>query len=158
MRRTRSTLACFLVVLVALVATSCDASPFSPLPDDASVRWGRTCGFISQCRDEVLDVTRAHIRLTLISTFPPDSGAQRTEEHDIDARRWSDLKEMAEKSGVGWLPDHTGPILADVGNEWVEVEASGAVKRVTFNRGDPPPAVAALTDTLRAMRAEFQMP
>ncbi len=140
----------FLLAATLCAVAACDATPFSPLPDDAVVRWGRTCGSIAGYCGEAMEITRVRARLVRTAAVP-DALPALVEEHDITAATWSALRSAVERSGIWRLHDDYGPPLPDVGREWAEVAVSGSTKRVTFAPGQPPRELRALVDSLHGI-------
>jgi hypothetical protein len=143
--------------LALSLAGACDPSPFSPLPDTAVVRWGTSFGeCLGYCR-QTLEVTRDRLRLVREGTDAAHPTL--TWESALPAGAWATLGDTVEASGIEGLHHVYGcPDCADGGAEWVEVEAPGATRRVTFEYGDAPTELASLVADLRSLRATLGTP
>ncbi len=71
---------------------------------------------------------------------------------------WAYVASLAGRAPIEVLQEVYGcPDCADGGAEWVEfVYNDASTRRVTFEYGDPPQALAALADTLRTVRETFR--
>jgi hypothetical protein len=154
-----------LILFVSLSAAGCSEVGTEALLDETDsfralvLESGTSFGFcVGYCRT-VLVVDSPRVTLTEIHMqYLTPTGAQpdRTRSITLSSSEWSELRASLDVAALKRLAGvHGCPDCADGGAEWIEVQTTGGLVRVTFEYGDVLDGIAPLQAEIRALRARF---
>ena len=143
----------FLIGSLTLGAATMAAEPA------ALVRYGTTYGECVAYCSRSIEVFATRVRFSA-SGFasqprraPFRSGISLNRQEQVEVRR------LILGTSVEGLPERIGcPDCDDSGAEWIEVNRSGHLERITFEKGKSPVQLKPLVDWLSAMQDRFQVP
>lgn len=144
----------FSIALVALIISAFTGCDKNKMTNDMVVKYGSSFGMcVGYCQKE-LQVSSTCITFTKRKNGnKPDT---KTSKKTISEADLNQIKSIIGNLSLTLLPEVIGcPDCADGGAEWIEVNAGGVKRKITFEYGKAPKELETLVSQLKTMQDGF---
>ena len=142
----------WLTVLFAVVHCSFD------LKNLRSVSTGTSFGMCRGYCQQSINITINPLQITTKKepNFPQSSFPSVQKTYPFTSGQWQGLSDVLNLKAFDVLGDTIGcPDCADGGAEWIEIDSTDGVKRVTFENGQDVKGIEAMIEKLRQLRNQY---
>ena len=141
------------VISVIFVAGGCSTEP--NIQSDTVIISGTSFGECGGYCIREIHVNGENVVFIAKSWFPEDFPDKRLE-GSILSEEWDSVIELIDMNALLAFKDRIGcPDCADGGAEWIQIQTTDTLKRVTFEYGDSLAAIQPLLDKMRSFREQY---
>lgn len=143
-----------LAVLFTVAHCSVDSSNIR------SISSGTSFGFCRSYCQQSINITFNPLQLIAMKqpNFPQAAYPLVQQQHPFSSAQWQELISVLNMQTFSALGDRIGcPDCADGGAEWIEIDSTNGVKRVTFENGQSVKGIESLIEKLRQLRNQYAL-
>jgi hypothetical protein len=125
----------------------------------ALVRYGTTYGECVAYCSKSIEVFATRVKFSASGFASQPGRAPFSSAIPLSREEQVEVRRLLSGTSIEGLPERIGcPDCDDSGAEWIEVNRSGHLERITFEKGKSPVQLKPLIDWLSAMQDRFQVP